>query len=59
MAQSVLVSQKQSTLMLDRICNALNVAQRGDALVLLQSLPDACTPLAFFDPRSIAVCSTS
>jgi site-specific DNA-methyltransferase (adenine-specific) len=29
----------------------LNVAQRGDALELLRSLPDACTPLAFFDPQ--------
>ena len=28
-----------------------NVAQCGDALVLLRSLPDACTPLAFFDPQ--------
>jgi hypothetical protein len=28
-----------------------NVAQRGDALALLQSLPDSCTPLAFFDPQ--------
>jgi hypothetical protein len=30
---------------------ARNVAQRGDALELLQSLPDACTALAFFDPQ--------
>jgi site-specific DNA-methyltransferase (adenine-specific) len=29
----------------------LNVAQRGDALVLLQSLPAGCTPLTFFDPQ--------
>jgi site-specific DNA-methyltransferase (adenine-specific) len=28
-----------------------NSAQRGDALVLLQSLPDRCTPLVFFDPQ--------
>jgi site-specific DNA-methyltransferase (adenine-specific) len=28
-----------------------NVAQRGDALVLLQSLLDSCTPLVFFDPQ--------
>ena len=28
-----------------------NTAQRGDALVLLQSLPDSCTPLVFFDPQ--------
>jgi hypothetical protein len=28
-----------------------NVAQRGDALALLQSLPDGCTPLVFFDPQ--------
>jgi hypothetical protein len=28
-----------------------NSAQRGDALDLLQSLPDYCTPLVFFDPQ--------
>jgi site-specific DNA-methyltransferase (adenine-specific) len=28
-----------------------NSTQRGDALVLLQSLPDCCTPLVFFDPQ--------
>jgi site-specific DNA-methyltransferase (adenine-specific) len=28
-----------------------NAAQRGDALSLLQSLPDACTKLIFFDPQ--------
>lgn len=28
-----------------------NVAQRGDALELLRSLPDGCTPLVFFDPQ--------
>jgi site-specific DNA-methyltransferase (adenine-specific) len=28
-----------------------NSAQRGDALVLLQSLPDCCTPVVFFDPQ--------
>jgi site-specific DNA-methyltransferase (adenine-specific) len=28
-----------------------NVAQRGDGLVLLKSLPDCCTPLVFFDPQ--------
>jgi site-specific DNA-methyltransferase (adenine-specific) len=28
----------------------LDVAQRGDALELLRSLPDNCTPLGFFDP---------
>ena len=28
-----------------------NVAQRGDALALLRSLPSACTPLVFFDPQ--------
>jgi site-specific DNA-methyltransferase (adenine-specific) len=41
--------------MLDRTRSTLNVAQRGDALVLLQSLPDACTPLVFFDPQHRAV----
>ena len=34
---------------------ALNVAQRGDALVLLRSLTDACTPLVFFDPQHRSV----
>ena len=28
-----------------------NVVQRGDALTLLRSLPDGCTPLVFFDPQ--------
>jgi site-specific DNA-methyltransferase (adenine-specific) len=28
-----------------------NVAQRGDALALLQSLPDCCTPFVIFDPQ--------
>ena len=28
-----------------------NSARRGDALDLLQSLPDCCTPLVFFDPQ--------
>jgi site-specific DNA-methyltransferase (adenine-specific) len=28
-----------------------NIAQRGDALILLQSLSDRCTPLVFFDPQ--------
>jgi site-specific DNA-methyltransferase (adenine-specific) len=28
-----------------------NLAQSGDALVLLESLPDTCTPLIFFDPQ--------
>jgi hypothetical protein len=27
------------------------IAQRGDALDLLQSLPDSATPLVFFDPQ--------
>jgi site-specific DNA-methyltransferase (adenine-specific) len=29
----------------------LNSAQCGDALVLLQSLPDCCAPMVFFDPQ--------
>jgi site-specific DNA-methyltransferase (adenine-specific) len=41
--------------MLDRGCNALNVVQRGDALVLLRSLADGCAPLVFFDPQHRAV----
>ena len=36
--------------MLDCVCT-LNVAQGGDALILLQSLANACTPLVFFDPQ--------
>jgi len=28
-----------------------NTPQHGDALALLQSLSDSCTPLAFFDPQ--------
>ena len=28
-----------------------NVPQSGDALALLRSLPDSCTPLLFFDPQ--------
>ena len=28
-----------------------NIAQHGDALALLQSLPDQCTSLVFFDPQ--------
>jgi site-specific DNA-methyltransferase (adenine-specific) len=32
-----------------------NVAQKGDALELLRSLPDGCTPLGFFDPQYRAV----
>jgi len=28
-----------------------NVAQRGDSLALLRSLPAGCTPLVFFDPQ--------
>ena len=32
-----------------------NSAQRGDALVLLQSLPDCSTPLVFFDPQHRSV----
>jgi site-specific DNA-methyltransferase (adenine-specific) len=37
--------------MLERVSDTLNVAQRGDALVLLQSLADGCSRLAFFDPQ--------
>jgi site-specific DNA-methyltransferase (adenine-specific) len=32
-----------------------NVMQRGDALILLRSLPDSCTPLVFFDPQHRSV----
>jgi site-specific DNA-methyltransferase (adenine-specific) len=41
--------------MLQRVILNRNVAQRGDALTLLQSLPDGCTPLVFFDPQHRAV----
>src|SRR5215475_7264695 len=34
---------------------ARNTAQAGDALALLESLPDACSPLVFFDPQFRAV----
>jgi site-specific DNA-methyltransferase (adenine-specific) len=37
--------------MLDRVTMTPNVVQRGDALTLLQSLLDSCTPLVFFDPQ--------
>src|SRR5262249_8125332 len=30
---------------------ARNIAQQGDALDLLTSLPDACAAVAFFDPQ--------
>jgi site-specific DNA-methyltransferase (adenine-specific) len=33
----------------------LNVAQQGDALELLRSLPHGCAPLVFFDPQYRAV----
>jgi site-specific DNA-methyltransferase (adenine-specific) len=36
------------------ICSVMfkrNIAQNGDALSLLRSLPDACTRLCFFDPQ--------
>ena len=29
----------------------VNSAQKGDALALLRSLPNDCTPLVFFDPQ--------
>lgn len=32
-----------------------NVAQRGDALTLLRSLPNACAPLTFLDPQHRSV----
>src|SRR5262245_8382382 len=40
-------------LMLERTTTPMlrNVAQRGDALELLRSLPDGCTPLVWFDPQ--------
>jgi site-specific DNA-methyltransferase (adenine-specific) len=41
--------------MLGRATTIPNVVQRGDALTLLRSLPDGCTPLMFFDPQHRAV----
>jgi site-specific DNA-methyltransferase (adenine-specific) len=41
--------------MLDHTTIVRNTAQCGDALILLRSLPDACTPLVFFDPQHRAV----
>src|SRR5215831_13470866 len=40
-------------IMLDRVSTtfAINVAQRGDALVLLQSLANSSVALGFFDPQ--------
>src|SRR5262245_7011283 len=32
-----------------------NATQRGDALELLRSLPDSCTPLVWFDPQHRSV----
>jgi site-specific DNA-methyltransferase (adenine-specific) len=40
---------------LERTAFTLNTAQRGDALALLQSLSDGCTPLVFFDPQHRSV----
>jgi site-specific DNA-methyltransferase (adenine-specific) len=40
---------------LDRTAFIPNIAQAGDALMLLQSLPDGCTPLVWFDPQHRAV----
>jgi site-specific DNA-methyltransferase (adenine-specific) len=42
-------------MMLERIRPALNVAQQGDALVLLKALANASVPLVFFDPQHRAV----
>ena len=41
-------SLQQGALALSGPCD---VALRGDALTLLRSLPDGCTPLVFFDPQ--------
>jgi len=41
--------------MLQRAPITRNVAQRGDALTLLQALSDGCTPLVWFDPQHRAV----
>src|SRR6516162_555622 len=40
--------------MLDRPV-LMNIMQRGDALTLPRLLPEACTPLVFFDPQHRAV----
>jgi len=41
--------------MLDRAALSLNIAQRGNALVLQRSLPDSCTKLVFFDAQHCSV----
>jgi site-specific DNA-methyltransferase (adenine-specific) len=41
--------------MLERTGFTPNVAQHGDALILLRSLPDNSSPLVFFDPQHRAV----
>jgi site-specific DNA-methyltransferase (adenine-specific) len=41
--------------MLERAAFALNTAQVGDALTLLQSLSDNCAALGFFDPEHRSV----
>jgi site-specific DNA-methyltransferase (adenine-specific) len=41
--------------MLERATMTPNVMQQGDALTLLRSLLDRCTPLVFFDPQHRAV----
>jgi site-specific DNA-methyltransferase (adenine-specific) len=41
--------------MLERTAFVRNIAQQGDALALLRSLSDSCTPLVFFDPQHRSV----
>jgi len=41
--------------MLERTPMSPNIAQEGDALTLLRSLLDSCTPLVFFDPQHRSV----
>jgi len=43
------------SIVLERTTFTLNTVQRGDALTLLQSLSDGCTPLVIFDPQHRAI----
>jgi site-specific DNA-methyltransferase (adenine-specific) len=52
MTHQIVTGEFPTAIQLDGAPDLLrNVAQRGDALQLLRSLPDACAALAFFDPQ--------
>ena len=54
-SDDLVVLEFNSDAMLEGATITPNVVQRGDALTLLRSLPDGCTPLVFFDPQHRAV----